>query len=257
MVSPFSIPKCIVHIPHSSRHIPLEFRDQFLLSDADLMVERIRMTDGHTDDLFSFPPQEVRTLRFPMSRLLVDPERFEDDAREIMFQKGMGVLYTKTAHGDSLRRSLSSTERTRLLECFYRPHHARLTELVDDTLASHNRCLILDAHSFPSRPLPYEWDQSQNRPEICIGADSFHTPKELEEACVNGFLARGYSVEVNRPFKGSLVPMAHFQVDRRVSSIMVEIRRDLYMDELTGRKIPRFKSIKKDLCCILQGLWGS
>lgn len=50
------------------------------------------MTDHLTDVLFAVPG--VTSVRFPVSRLVLDPERFESDDREVMATKGMGVVYT-------------------------------------------------------------------------------------------------------------------------------------------------------------------
>ncbi len=44
----------IVHIPHSSRLIPAEYRNQFILSDEELHYEMNVMTDSFTDALFEF-----------------------------------------------------------------------------------------------------------------------------------------------------------------------------------------------------------
>jgi hypothetical protein len=44
-------------------------------------------------------------FRSPVPRLVVDPERFADDSLELMAERGMGVIYTKTAHGDVLGAS--------------------------------------------------------------------------------------------------------------------------------------------------------
>ena len=84
----------ILHIPHSSQHIPEDVRPVILLDDMELREELIRMTDAYTDELFMFPGNV--SVVFPISRLAVDPERFVDDAQEPMAEKGMGVIYTKT-----------------------------------------------------------------------------------------------------------------------------------------------------------------
>jgi hypothetical protein len=114
---------------------------------------------------------------------------------------------------------------------------------VDDALAEAGACLIIDVHSFPSKPLPYELDQSPDRPEICIGFDDFH----------GAFLADGgrdfacrharFRGAANRPFAGSIVPFKHWRRNRNVLSAMIEVRRDLYMDEETGRKLDRFEEV--------------
>ena len=41
----------------------------------------------------------------------------------------------------------------------------------------------------------------------------------------------GYSTVRNQPFRGTVVPIKHFQKDRRVQSLMVEINRWLYLAE--------------------------
>lgn len=118
-------------------------------------------------------------IRVSVSRLVVDVERFVDDADEPMAARGMGVIYTRTADGSPLRRDLSAQERQALLDRWYWPHHQRLEQAVDQTLAEHGRCLVIDSHSFPASPLPYEPDQSPDRSEICLGSDEYHTPAEL------------------------------------------------------------------------------
>ena len=90
----------ILHILHSSDLIPGQFRGQIILSDDDLAAELLRMTDAFTDELFAHPA--ATAVRFPISRLLVDVERFSDDAKEPMSTKGMGKIYTCTAEGRTL-----------------------------------------------------------------------------------------------------------------------------------------------------------
>lgn len=128
---------------------------------------------------------------FPVSRLVVDPERFSDDHREPMAAKGMGVIYTRTSDGRPLRKALSDHERADLLATYYRPHHGALTADLESALAAKGRCLIVDCHSFSSRPLPHEPDQSPDRPEICIGTDEYHTPRWLSDMILSLFQGGG------------------------------------------------------------------
>ena len=208
----------VLHIPHSSTVVPADVRRQLCLNDAALAHEVLRLTDHHTEALFG---DVVRSLGataivFPVSRLVVDPERFEDDALEPMARVGMGVIYTKTADGGALRaESPAAAERESLLRRYYRPHHAQLEAAVHDALEVRGRCLVIDCHSFPARPLPYELDQDPDRPDICLGTDEFHTPAELVQTGEAAFEAEGLSVAVNRPFAGALVPMKFYRTDPR------------------------------------------
>ena len=161
----------ILHIPHASTVLPSEVN--FLLGYEALAYEVDAMTDHHTDRLFDL--LEARRCVFPVSRLVVDPERFIQDPMESV---GMGVVYTHTADGVALR-AISDVDRLALIDTYYHPHHAALTRMVDEHLEQHGQCLIIDCHSFPAQPLPYENDI--NRPDICIGTDAYHTSAELKD----------------------------------------------------------------------------
>lgn len=95
------------------------------------------------------------------------------------------------------------------------------------------------------------------RPEICIGADSFHTPNELSEELTRFFSDRGYTVALNAPFAGALTPMKLYHTEPRLRSIMIEVRRDLYSDEETGSMLPSFDGIKQHLTEGTERICGS
>jgi len=118
------IPSIILHIPHASRYIPRDVRADILLSDDELEAELDRL-----DELFSVSHPSVATLLYPVSRYVVDPERFDDDEQEPMAARGQGVIYTKTTAGGMLRKELSMVRREALLDRYYRPHHDALSSL--------------------------------------------------------------------------------------------------------------------------------
>ncbi len=224
----------VLHVPHDSTQVPDSVRDQFVLDDLALQEELIKMTDHHTLELFASGVPKRRLISAQVSRLVVDVERFENDELESMSSRGMGAVYTRTSSGQDLRRKINAEERRRLIRAWYEPHHSQLERAVQDTLEQHKRVLIVDAHSFPSVPLPYETCQEPNRPEICIGTDDFHTPHKLTTALAMAFENDDFTVAVDTPFAGSIVPVRYFQKDSHVSSVMIEVRRDLYINEKTG-----------------------
>ena len=168
---------------------------------------------------------------FPVSRLVVDPERFSEDFQEPTNQVGMGVTYTKVSLGQPLRELPSRSKRQELLERYYIPHHQKLTEVVEELLLANKRCLIIDGHSFPALPLPYELNQTAFRTGFCIGTDGFHTPEELVANVEKIFESCGFSTARDQPFSGTIVPMKHYRKDKRVQSLMIEINRWLYLGE--------------------------
>jgi len=242
----------LFHIPHASRLIPEEWRSQFVLNDIELSRELITMTDSFTDELFHIG-DSVDYLRFPVSRLLVDPERFPRDEDEPMASRGMGAIYTRTHDG----RPLKSNERSlELMEAFYHLHHAALAEWTRERLLTDGRCLIIDCHSYPSTPIRCDMNQEPNRPDICFGTSDPHTPSDLVAAAVDAFEGAGFSTAVDWPYAGTIVPLEYFGVEPRVSSLMVEVNRKLYMNETSGEKSGLFEPTMSNLQTCLRQMVG-
>jgi N-formylglutamate deformylase len=221
----------IFHIPHASTLVP---DDAGLIASPAYITEQIRvLTDHHTDKIFGACARaEDAVILAPVSRIVVDVERFPDDAHEPMSAVGMGAVYVRGCDGGELRHS--NAARDVLLQRYYAPHHAALEAAVDGHLGAHGQALILDCHSFPAQAHLYEGDLMRRRPEICIGTDAFHTPDILAEHVEQVFAKHGFEVARDTPFAGALVPQHVYRRDKRVTSVMVELRRDLYMDEETS-----------------------
>ncbi|GAA1671423.1 N-formylglutamate amidohydrolase [Fodinicola feengrottensis] len=223
----------ILHVPHGSRTLPAYVRKHILLDDTALAVELDRMTDAHTGLIASGAAKNTRPWIFhnELSRLVIDPERFPDE-REEMRTVGMGAVYLRTSHCQPLRPE-NPDHIEELLNRYYHPYAAAMTELVDDRLAATGRAVIIDVHSYPSEPLPYELHATGNRPAICLGVDEFHTPGQLRFAATEAFSALG-DLDVNTPFSGAYVPLKHYREVPAVTALMIEIRRDIYLTEPGG-----------------------
>jgi hypothetical protein len=86
-------PRVVVDVPHASLVVPVGVAAELLITSAALERELLVMTDRYTDELFALPPDAATTVTFPVSRLVVDPERCGDNEREPMSRKGMGVMH--------------------------------------------------------------------------------------------------------------------------------------------------------------------
>lgn len=234
----------IFHIPHASTLIPAPVREAIELDNAALETELAQLTDWYSDALFT-PAMRANDVAVtsPVSRLVVDVERFAADAREPMAEIGMGAVYTHTVDGGPLRRSLTSIEHQTLIDRYYKPHHERLTAAVDAEFARHGVCLLIDCHTFPGQPLPCDSDQRPGRPDICIGTDPWHTADQEIEALLHGFAREGLTVGLNRPYAGSIVPLKHYEWSIEMSSVMVEVNRDLYLRPGTTQRNDRFDDL--------------
>ena len=234
----------ILNIPHASTWIPSECfapdSEEYRLLSAD----HIYMVDWYVDELFNCG-LGVPVIA-PASRMVCDTERFREEDREPMAKIGMGVCYSRT---QDLKHSICIGEGHRewVLHSLYDVHHKYLEMTVDRGLAMAGRVLILDCHSFSPVPLPYEPDQDPDRPDICIGTDPFHSPEAVVQACVAFFKRRGYSVKVNSPYGGTIVPIRFLGRDDRVMSIMVEVNRGLYLRPGTNERNGFFYVLKRQL----------
>ena len=241
--------KTILHIPHSSTHVPL--KDGYIVSNDLLEQEILKLTDWYTDDLFSSESDMIIKAEF--SRIFCDPERFSDDDQEVMTQFGMGVLYTKDDYGETIR-NVSPELRDQILNDYYWPHHSQLANAVRNQLEENGKALIIDGHSFPNIPLNRSLDKSPNRPDFNIGTDAFHTRPELTEYSQTFFNDKGYLVGIDWPYAGSIVPLDFYQKEKKVQSIMLEINRKLYLKELTNAKSDNYLQIKKVVTEFCKGM---
>ena len=232
----------LIHLPHDATEIPPAELGDFLVSDEALGRELLRLTDRHTAELYAADADPEDILRAEVSRLVVDVERFADDRQERCAAFGMGATYVKTCAGDPLRE-LAPGRRQELLDRYYWPHHRRLDDAASARLARFGRCVILDAHSFPTGPLPTQADFSAP-PEIGIGTEGAHTSPGLRALAEGFFRAQGFVVGVDVPFSGAMVPNRHHGKDFTVQSLMIEVRRELYMDEATGEPHAGFARIQ-------------
>ena len=81
---------------------------------------------------------------------------------------------------------------------------------------------------------------------MCIGTDPYHTSSEISEAFYQSF-NKTFDTGLNAPFSGALVPQAFYLSDPRVSSVMIETRRDLYEDEKDAELLDNFAITSKAL----------
>lgn len=223
--------RVILHVPHASREIPAEVREDLLLNDTQLAVELNEMTDADTD-LLAMKAATQSTLRpwifrNHLSRLVIDPERFPDD-REIMNSVGMGAVYQKTSSGEMLRNPNSRRDE-HLIDKYFRPYSNALERLVTDLLREKTTATIIDVHSYRLIEHANGVNKGQRRPPICLGIDPLHTPDWLRSLGEEIFNELG-EVVINEPYAGTYVPIALYEKNENLTSIMMEIREDVLLD---------------------------
>lgn len=246
----------ICNIPHGSVNIPSKFKKNFIISDRELQNEAKKLGDLYADFLFSKLLEDYGGIISKVSRLVVDTERFKDDKKEAMSSVGMGAIYEKNEDGKIIRK-INETSRQILIDEIYQPYHLALEKLTNACLSKFGKCLILDCHTFPSEPKPYELDKATNRPDICLGTDEFHTPENLKSAFFENFKKGGFLVKYNSPYSGTIVPEAYYHKNEKVYSIMIEVNRKLYMEEGKFLRNKNFSAVSNKICQIIKGACNS
>ncbi|WP_218030070.1 N-formylglutamate amidohydrolase [Pseudonocardia hydrocarbonoxydans] len=223
----------VLHVPHAGTHVPTWTRPHLLLDDAALAAEVAALTDHRTDRTALDAAARARVRPWvavnPVSRFVVDVERFPDE-REEMAAAGMGAVYTHGTRGQRIRAD-DPGHRDALLAAFYTPWARRMEKVVAHRIAATGRCVLLDVHSYPPDPLPYELHADGPRPQVCLGTDPAHTPGWLLDAARDAF---GAGVALDTPFSGAYVPLSRYGVDARVAALMIEIRRDVPEDTVVA-----------------------
>jgi N-formylglutamate amidohydrolase len=229
----------ILHIPHSSLKIP--DYSNYLLSKREVDAEAIRMSDLYTDELFQGKSEDFR-IKADFCRIFCDVERFEIDDQEPMSKFGMGFSYLKCDDGRDLR-NLNSEQKKDILFKYYYKHHHKLEIAVVEQLEVYNEARIIDCHSFPDKPFQCSIYQGTDKFDFNIGTDDYHTPSEWIDIAVKYFKDLGFTLGINEPYAGSIVPLNFYQKNNKVKSIMLEVNRNLYMDN-SFKKNSQFSSIQ-------------
>lgn len=212
----------ILHAPHGGTMVPAAQRVAFVVDDAELASEIAALTDYATDAMVR-PIAAASQVVNQLSRFVVDPERFPDE-REEMLAVGMGAFYTRGTRRQLIRTDISDPA----LRVFYDRYASLVEHLTARALERHGRAVVLDVHSYPSTALPYELHAGDNRPALCLGYEEPHASDELLHAVRGAF--DGWEVAENQTFKGSYVPLRYYGTEPRVQSVMLELRRDTYLN---------------------------
>ena len=226
----------LLHVPHSSTSFPEDSKFSF----NDLDEEERLLIDYYTDELF-IPEQtgeKIGTAIFPYCRLFCDVERMINDPLE---KKGLGISYSRWVDKDRYSQTLRSFSSLNTAFKLYSDFH---TEVSLKLIKAIGNVLLIDCHSFSSLPNLLNNDPPSDI-DICIGYNEDLTcPKKVTIGnIVQYFRSRGYKVGINEPFSNSKT----FSIPSEYNSVMIEVNKELYMDEHTLEKNEGFTRLKDDI----------
>jgi N-formylglutamate deformylase len=229
--------------PHSGRFYPADF------ASHATRLELRRGEDAYVDELLAGAPAlGVTVLVANYPRCYIDLNRAEDDLdAALLAESWPGPLHPteKTARGLGLIRRyvvpgveaqagpLSVREVQSRIERVYRPYHAALSSLVEETHSAHGAVWHLDWHSMKSVGNAMTPDGAgARRPDFIVSnRDGASASPAVTDLVVGGLRELHYTVAVNDPYRGGEIVRRIGAPARNIHSIQVEINRRLYLDE--------------------------
>jgi N-formylglutamate amidohydrolase len=246
---------------HSGRHYP----DRLIAeSRLDALTLR-RSEDAFVDELFA----GVAGLGAPMiaasfPRAYCDVNRAASELDAAMFDRaldipvdaptprvvaGLGVIPRIVRDGAEIyTRRLSPQEATLRLSRLYKPYHAALAALAEETRKRFGVAVVVDCHSMPS---------ALSVPDIVLG-DRYgaSAPPLLTGWAENAFVGGRFSIARNAPYAGGYTTMLYGRGSVGLFGLQIEVNRGLYLDEDRIRRKPGFDALKKRLTESLVRLTG-
>ncbi|MCX2725335.1 N-formylglutamate amidohydrolase [Roseibium salinum] len=152
------------------------------------------------------------------SRLLIDPNRGDDDPTLIM-RLSDGAVVPGNARADA-------GERARRIDLFHRPYHQLIERTLDAMIAEAAPPVIFSIHSFTPvwRGVPRPW-------HVTVLWDS--DPRAVEPLLDGLRTQEGLIVGDNEPYDGALKNDTMYQhaTQRGLAQALLELRQDLIADE--------------------------
>ena len=213
-----------------------------------------RSEDAFVDEIYAAAPNHgAPLLRALFPRAFVDPNRESYELDPAMFADplpdyvntksprvaaGLGTIARLVASGEEIyRHKLRFLDARHRIDAYYRPYHAALRRLLDETRWRFGACLLIDCHSMPSVGGPMDADAGSTRVDFILGDrhGTSCTPAVTDFA-ERAIESLGYVVARNDPYAGGFTTRHYGQPREAVHALQIEINRSLYMDERTIRR---------------------
>ena len=253
----------VLDSPHSGVSYPADFGHC-----CDLAMLRMA-EDTHVEKLYAFAPALgvawVEAL-FPRSYLdanrnvseidvtLLDepwPDPIETDLAALAkVRLGKGLIWRCTDDGAPLYdRKLTVAEvRQRINRC-WKPYHQGVEAAIEAAHARSGYSIHVNCHSMPAVASQFATGfPGMVHADFVIGdRDGTTADPRLSQRLCAFLRERGYSVEINFPYKGVELVRRYGDPARDRHGIQVEVNRRLYMNEQTLEPTAGFSQLRADL----------
>ena len=244
---------------HSGRHYP----DRLIAESRLDAVTLRRSEDAFVDELFA----GVAGLGAPMiaanfPRAYCDVNRAASELDAAMFDAaldmpvdaptprvaaGLGVIPRIVRDGAEIYAGKLPPREARLrLSRLYRPYHAALAALAEETRKRFGVAVVVDCHSMPS---------ALSVPDIVLG-DRYgaSAAPALTARAESALVREGFSVARNTPYAGGHTTVLHGRVALGCHALQIEVNRALYLDEEKIVKKAAFETVRQRLTRALRSV---
>ncbi len=253
--------------PHSGRDCPGAFLQKVALDEHEIWSSE----DAFIDLLFgSAPAQGAAFLSATAARAFIDLNRAPDEFDPALIEgvrrtahnprvaSGLGVIPRVVANGRPIYRGkIGLAEAHGRIADYWRPYHAQLQALLDESHAQFGQAILIDCHSMPHEALENIGPVGSARPDVVLGdrfgaAASASVVDQIEAA----FVRAGLKVVRNMPFAGAYITQHYGRPTRRQHAVQIEIDRGLYMNERTITPSTGYDSFRTLLDGVIAELAG-
>ena len=223
----------LLSIPHSGENIPMQF-EKYLSGDIQAYKEDVDFKVNELVDIKKIQESGVAVLVSHVHRICVDLNRAESNC--LMFWKN-------NTQGKSLvLQEPDAAASQDLIEKFYHPYYEILKAALRDLeKRKSGQVSMVDLHSMPSTPTEYHMMQNPNqkmqRPDFCVSDRKGKTAiAEFTKYFRDHLAASGFEASLNDPYVGGYI--TEYVDQFRTNNIQIEIKRGIYMDEVTKQLVP-------------------
>ncbi len=252
--------------PHSGKIYPKAFLDAVRLSPMALR----KSEDCYVDELIATVPAlgaPMIAAQFPRAYLDVNREPYELDP-ELFLEPlpdyantasarvvgGLGTIARIVADGEDIyTRPLKLAAAFQRIDLLYRPFHAALADLIDQTYRQFGYAILIDCHSMPSASMT---PNGGGRPDFVLGDRFGAACHPRLSAYTKDTLTRlSYETHMNRPYAGGFITEHYGRPARGIHALQIEINRGLYLDEVKFEKSPGFSRLATDIATLAQRMF--
>ncbi len=247
----------LLSIPHSGTIFPDGFLQQINVSEKVLKGNEDLFVDELLAPAIS---QGICAIKMNVSRVFVDVNRDQIEIDREMFydypeeenlirstrcRYGIGVIHRIDSTGHEIYDApISYYQTLERIDKIYEKYHQKLQKLADEIINKFGYCLLLDAHSMPSKICTII---DENRKiDFCLG-DLFEQscPQNMSSILAKNLQNNGYQVSTNIPYSGAYITLNYCQPRKKLYTLQLEVNRSIYSDENTLQKLACFNDIAK------------